>query len=95
MVTRALRIALVGGGLGGLAAAIALSRRGFDVRIFEQSNEIKEVGAGITLTPNAVKILSALGLEAGIKKHGFGIDGDAKLEHRASALPSRIQGDNR
>jgi salicylate hydroxylase len=71
MVSRNLRIALVGGGLGGLAAAIALSRRGFDVRIFEQSNEIKEVGAGITLTPNAVKILYALGLEAGIKKHGF------------------------
>ena len=71
MMTRNLRIALVGGGLGGLAAAIALSRRGFDVRIFEQSNEIKEVGAGITLTPNAVKILCALGLEADLKKHGF------------------------
>jgi salicylate hydroxylase len=60
-----------GGGLGGLAAGIALSLRGFDVRIFEQSNEIKEVGAGITLTPNAVKILCALGLEADLKKHGF------------------------
>ncbi len=71
MMTRNLRIALVGGGLGGLAAAIALSRSGFDIRIFEQSNQIKEVGAGITLTPNAVKILCALGLEADLKKHGF------------------------
>ena len=71
MMTRNLRIALVGGGLGGLAAAIALSRSGFDIRVFEQSNQIKEVGAGITLTPNAVKILCALGLEADLNKHGF------------------------
>ena len=47
------RIALIGAGIGGLTAARALALRGFEVRVFEQSDELKEVGAGIQVAPNS------------------------------------------
>jgi salicylate hydroxylase len=57
------RVAIVGGGIGGLTAAIALSRRGIDVQVLEQADEIRRVGASIDLGPNAVRLLDALGIE--------------------------------
>ncbi|MGD0150883.1 MAG: FAD-dependent monooxygenase, partial [Xanthobacteraceae bacterium] len=57
------RIAIIGGGIGGLAAALALERRGAEVVVHEQSGALSEIGAGLNLTPNAVKALRALGLE--------------------------------
>ena len=66
-----LRIALIGGGIGGLAAALALTRRGFNPKVYEQSNEIKEIGAGIQVTPNSAKVLRALGLEDELKSWAF------------------------
>ena len=65
------RIALIGGGIGGLAAALALTRRGFRPRVYEQSSEIKEIGAGIQVTPNSAKVLRALGLEEELKSWAF------------------------
>src|SRR4029079_11249603 len=56
------RIAIVGAGLGGLAAAIALRRQGFEVQIYEQAAELAEFGAGINISPNSVKIFQAVGL---------------------------------
>jgi salicylate hydroxylase len=58
-----LRVGIVGGGMGGLAAAIALRKRGFEVTIFEQAPELGEIGAGINLTPNAVKVMRALEID--------------------------------
>ena len=58
---RALKIAIVGGGIGGLTAACALRERGFEVDVYERSAELKEVGAGLQLGPNAVRVLTALG----------------------------------
>ena len=58
------RIAIVGAGLGGLAAAIALRRQGFDVQVYEQAPELAEFGAGINLSPNSVKVFRALDLAA-------------------------------
>src|SRR5579885_3589107 len=52
-----------GGGIGGLAAAYALARQGFPVRLFEQSPEFREVGAGIQLGPNIFRMLEKLGLK--------------------------------
>jgi|SRR5579875_285406 len=52
-----------GGGIGGLAAAYALARQGFPVRVFEQSPEFREVGAGIQLGPNVFRVLEKLGLK--------------------------------
>ena len=57
------RIAIIGGGIGGLAAALALERRGAETTVCEQSDALSEIGAGLNLTPNAVKALRALGLE--------------------------------
>ena len=48
-----LPVLVAGGGIGGLAAALALVRRGFKVQVFEQAPEIGEIGAGIQLGPNA------------------------------------------
>ncbi|RSM89493.1 monooxygenase [Kibdelosporangium aridum] len=53
---------IAGGGIGGLAAAIALSRAGWDVEVFEQAPKLTEVGAGLTLWPNALRALDCLGL---------------------------------
>jgi salicylate hydroxylase len=59
---REISIAVIGGGIGGLAAALALGRAGFDVDVYEQAREVREVGAGIQLSPNATRILNRLGL---------------------------------
>jgi salicylate hydroxylase len=62
-VSRAIkRIAIVGAGMGGLAAAIALHRKGFEVKVYEQSPDLGAFGAGLGVTPNAVKVFAALGL---------------------------------
>src|SRR5580693_9797224 len=61
------RIAIIGGGIGGLAAALALERRGAEVVVHEQSGALSEIGAGLNLTPNAVKALRALGLEQDVQ----------------------------
>lgn len=57
------RIAIVGAGLGGLAAALALLRRGFEVRVYEQAEALSEVGAGVQLSANATRVLFGLGLQ--------------------------------
>jgi len=61
---RAPRVAIVGGGIGGLAAALALEQRGAETIVCEQTAALSEIGAGLNLTPNAVKAARALGLEA-------------------------------
>ncbi|MEH6361332.1 MAG: FAD-dependent oxidoreductase [Amylibacter sp.] len=58
-----LDIAIIGGGIGGLTAAIALHRKGFAVTLFEQAPEIGEVGAGLQISVNAVRVLNALELK--------------------------------
>jgi salicylate hydroxylase len=60
------RIAIVGAGLGGLTAALALLRRGFEVRVYEQAAELSEVGAGLQLSANATRVLFELGLERAV-----------------------------
>jgi salicylate hydroxylase len=62
-LANARRIAVVGAGLGGLAAAIALRQRDFDVHVCEQAQELAEFGAGINISPNSVKFFRAIGLE--------------------------------
>lgn len=57
-----LPVLVAGGGIGGLAAALALVRRGFQVKVLEQAPEIGEIGAGIQLGPNAFHAFDALGV---------------------------------
>ena len=55
-------IAVVGAGIGGLSAALALARRGFEVQVYERATSLGEIGAGIHMSPNGNKVLNALGL---------------------------------
>jgi salicylate hydroxylase len=57
-------VAVIGGGIGGLAAALAFARTGAQVTVFEQAPELREFGAGLQITPNGGVVLKALGLEA-------------------------------
>src|SRR5262249_44809405 len=56
------KIAVIGAGIGGLAAALALLRRGLDVDVYEQAPQLGEVGAGIQIAANGTRVLYALGL---------------------------------
>src|SRR3954453_13809924 len=56
-------VIIVGGGIGGLAAAVALRRVGIPAAVYERAPEIREVGAGLSLWANAVKVARRLGLE--------------------------------
>ena len=58
-----LPILIAGGGIGGLAAAHALSRKGFPVRVLEQAAEFREIGAGIQLSPNIFAAAERIGLK--------------------------------
>ncbi|MFD1931217.1 FAD-dependent monooxygenase [Nonomuraea mangrovi] len=53
---------IVGGGIGGLAAAAAFHRRGWQVEVLERAAEFTEVGAGLTIQPNGLRALDAVGL---------------------------------
>jgi salicylate hydroxylase len=61
------RVAIIGGGIGGLTAAHALCRRGIEVAIYESAPELREIGAGVALGPNAMKVLRSLGLEDDVR----------------------------
>jgi 2-polyprenyl-6-methoxyphenol hydroxylase-like FAD-dependent oxidoreductase len=56
----ALRAVVVGGGLGGMAAALALTQAGVDVQVDEQAQQLTEVGAGVSLAPNGLRMLARL-----------------------------------
>jgi 2-polyprenyl-6-methoxyphenol hydroxylase-like FAD-dependent oxidoreductase len=86
---RSKRIVIIGGGIGGLAAAVALRQRGFEVRVYERASAIAEVGAGLQVGPNAVKVLYALGLKEELHRSAFEPTNmvsikwdDASLRHR-------------
>ena len=59
------RVAIIGGGIGGLTAANALSRAGIETAVYEAAAELREIGAGVALHPNAMKVLRAIGVEDG------------------------------
>lgn len=66
-----MQIALVGAGIAGLSAARALQQRGFRVRVYEQAEQLAEVGAGLTVTPNATHALIAMGLGDDLARLGM------------------------
>src|SRR6204780_1191591 len=55
-------IGVIGGGIGGVAAAVALHHAGIDATVYEKANQLREVGAGMMLWPNATRVLKELGL---------------------------------
>ena len=71
------QVLIAGGGIGGLSAALACSRAGWKVRVFERAAEFSEVGAGIQIGPNVVRVLRGFGLEAALAQ--------------VAAFPGRLQ----
>lgn len=69
-----MRILVVGGGIGGLTAAIALERQGFEVAVFEAASRWRSIGKGIWLPPNAIELLDSLGLAARIAAAGVALE---------------------
>src|SRR5262245_30631470 len=101
MAGRPKRIVIIGGGTGGLAAAVALRQRGFEVQVYERASKITEVGAGLQVGPNAVKVLYALGLKEALHRNAFEPTNmvsikwdDASLRHRVplKAIATREYG---
>lgn len=64
-------VLIAGGGIGGITAALCLADRGFNVRVFEQTADFGEVGAGIQLAPNCTRVLHHLGLEENLRQMAF------------------------
>ncbi len=87
-MTPSLPIIVAGGGIGGLAAALALVRQGFAVTVLEQAAEIGEIGAGIQLGPNAFHAFDALGI--GEKARARAVYTDEMVMH--DAIDGRLVG---
>jgi 5-methylphenazine-1-carboxylate 1-monooxygenase len=75
-------IAIIGGGIAGLALALNLHARGIHARVFEAAPSLREMGVGITLLPHAMREIAALGLSERIVAHG--------IENRSSAFFNRF-----
>ena len=80
------KVVIIGGGIGGLFAANALIRQGLRVAVYEQSSDLGEVGAGVFVTPNAVRQLERVGLGPAVEKWGARI-GPASLYSRHDGTP--------
>lgn len=65
------RFAIIGAGIGGLALAAFLSRKGAKVKVYEQAKQFRRIGAGIQMSPNAMRVLRALGLESLLRQVAF------------------------
>ena len=85
------RVLIAGGGIGGLAAAIALARRGIESEVLERSRFSEETGAGIQLGPNATRALAALGVLEAIGARAFKPDAiaiyDGLTGRKLTSLP--------
>lgn len=81
-----MRIAIIGGGIGGLTAALALRRCGFEPTIFEQAPELLEVGAAILMWPNAMRVLRRLGLSEAVRQRGAVLEQALWLRHDGKKL---------
>ncbi|TCP69879.1 FAD-dependent monooxygenase [Baia soyae] len=80
------KVIIIGGGIAGLSAAIALQKLGFDVNIYEEYPERKPAGAGIVLASNALKGLDHLGIYQQVKNHGRSIHGLTLLSEKGKHL---------
>jgi len=68
-VAAARAVIIAGAGIGGLTAALALAQRGFEVTLLEAAERLDEIGAGLQLSPNAARVLTALGIAEQLKPH--------------------------
>jgi len=69
-----MKYTIIGAGIGGLATALVLEKKGIDYHVFERAPQLNEVGAGIWLAPNALQVLDSLGLLEEVQSKGNSID---------------------
>lgn len=83
-------VVVLGGGVAGLAVALALARRGARVRVLEQAPAITEVGAGLQISPNGARVLHALGLGPALAAAAMPAQAVELREGRSGALVTRL-----
>src|ERR1700742_4913066 len=71
MSRKKLSVAVVGAGMGGLAAAATLRQVGIDVQVYEQAAKFGRIGAGIQMMPNSMKVLRGIGIEDRLQRIAF------------------------
>ena len=82
-------VLVAGGGIGGLAAALCLARKGIETKVFERQAGFAELGAGIQISPNASRVLHHLGLAEGLRDRAFLPEGTEFRSWRSGRLVSR------
>lgn len=88
--SRRLQVAIVGGGMGGLAAALALVHRGIEVAVYEQSQELREVGAGIFIYPNSLRQLERMGLGEALAQVGAKVGPGSEYHRMDGSVVGKI-----
>ncbi len=84
LMVYSMKAIVIGGGIGGLTAAIALNRVGIDAEVYERASELREVGAGISLWANAVHALDQVGLGKAVRAQAIsGVSGGLRSSHGA------------
>ncbi len=66
-------LAIIGAGMGGMAAAATLRLAGLDVQVYEQAHQFGRIGAGIQMLPNSIKVLRGIGVEAMLRERAFAV----------------------
>jgi 2-polyprenyl-6-methoxyphenol hydroxylase-like FAD-dependent oxidoreductase len=82
-------VAIAGGGIAGLAAAASLAKFGFSVDVYEQSDQLREIGAGIYIKENIFDVLDELGLSEFIEQAGVRIDAARIVDEDQVIVTSR------
>ncbi len=90
MTLLGMQVAVIGGGIGGLTAALCLAQRGAQVQVFEQAPAITEVGAGLQMSPNGFCVLRALGLGDAISQAAVRAQAVELRDYRAGRLVTRL-----
>src|SRR5687767_4052828 len=80
------RVLIIGGGIGGLTAAVALRQRGIDVTVYEAAPELLPIGKGIWVPTNAMLVLQRLGLDQAISRAGWPLERIEVLSSRGELL---------
>src|ERR1700739_636433 len=86
---RGWRVIIIGGGIGGLSAALSLQHHGFKVSLYEQDSELREFGAGLLVPPNAMHALDFLGIGEAIENTSNQSSGHAYCHYKTADVLQR------
>ena len=86
-------VLIIGAGIGGLTAAIALAQRGFEAHVFERAPALRAAGAGLTVQINAMKVFEALGMAQDVHKGGMVATAGALRDERGRIIAATALGD--